>query len=89
MEYAVYKELEKKYKDMDDDKWEKLSDKEKKECERYILAKCIRTSPYSPAREEWKKEESYEFKDIPSEENSYLEEINEFREVSQNYYLKK
>jgi hypothetical protein len=32
-----FKELEKKYKDMDDEKWENLSDEEKKECDMYLL----------------------------------------------------
>lgn len=66
-----YKELEKKYEDMDDERWEKLSDEEKKECDRYIFEKFMRTSHHSPVRDEWKKEELEEFVYVPPEENTY------------------
>ena len=41
-----FKELEKKYKDMDDEKWEKLSDEEKKEYDMYTFERFMRTSPF-------------------------------------------
>lgn len=69
-----FKELEKKYKDMDDEKWENLSDEEKKECDMYLLKYLGATSPYSPARNEWRKKGASvieEIEYVPPEENTY------------------
>ena len=59
---------------MDDEKWEKLSDEEKKECKLYLLRYLSATSPESPARNEWRKKgasviEDFEY--VPTEENTY------------------
>ena len=71
MKYEEYKKLEKKYQNMDDEKWRNLSSKEKKEYDMYTFERFMRTSPFSPVRDEWKKQEHEDFHLIPDEENYY------------------
>ena len=66
-----FKDLEKKYGNMDDEKWEKLTDAEKKECDMYSFERFMRTSLFSPVRDEWKKGVLEEFNLMSNEENTY------------------
>ena len=73
-----FKDLEKKYGNMDDEKWEKLTDAEKKECDMYSFERFMRTSLFSPVRDERKKGVLEEFNLMSNEENTYDIEIKEF-----------